>query len=94
MIFTKYFSAVKNGSEDRKDFAAPAFAGCPGLGKSRMLIETYYLLQSKVKELNISDANNVIPIWLTFNNGNNVVNEDLEDPVAAFAWRILFFCIY
>lgn len=92
-IFTKYFSLVKTelNGRDRKDFSAPAFAGCPGLGKSRMLVETYYLLQSKVKKDNISDAKNIIPIWLTFNNGNGISDEDIENPVAAFAWRILFF---
>lgn len=71
--------------EDRKAFHIPIFAGCPGLGKTRMLLESYELVKQELAENGIKRDVILLPVTY-FNELGSFYEQEKEAPVAAFAY--------
>lgn len=74
---------LSNKERDRKYHPILAFAGCPGIGKTRMLDEAPDILANNLNK-------KVWDIKITFHNGQAITEYDKSFPVAALCWRILY----
>jgi len=77
-----------DSSTDRKFHPIPVLAGCPGIGKSRILQELPKILKDT------SNYKEIISILITYQNGNGPTDYDRKYPVAAFCWRMLHYYFF
>jgi hypothetical protein len=77
---------LNNPCEDRKGHVIPAFAGCTGIGKTRLLDE----IPEQLKQ--IRPNSRVISLLVTYGNGKTMMpGIDDRYPAQAFCWRMLHY---